>query len=163
MTEQPTPADELRTAASTLREFATDATPGPWRQHDTHLDQYGHTATVLSGSMHDGPSPRGHLRAWLPTMSQESWDETRNVWADAAYIALMHPGVGSALADWLDCEADRLANHLPAWGGARWAETLTPHTPAPVGYQKPDVVHALVEDHFGQALAVARAINGPTE
>lgn len=97
MIEQPTPADELRAAATTLRQLATDATPGPWRQHDTHLDQYSHTATVLSGDRTD-PGPRGHLRAWLPTMSQDSWDNTRNVWADSAYIAAMHPDVGSALA-----------------------------------------------------------------
>lgn len=94
------PADELRTAAEKLRELTTAATPGPWRQHDTHLGPYGHTATVLSGERNTT-----ELRAWLPTMSQESWDETRNVWADASYIALMHPGVGAALADWLDSTA----------------------------------------------------------
>lgn len=92
-----TPADELRAAAETLRGLAADATPGPWRQHDTHLGQYGHTATVLSG---EGTTTE--LRAWLPTMSQESWDETRNVWNDAAYIAAMHPLVGLTLADWLE-------------------------------------------------------------
>lgn len=92
-----TPADELRTAAETLRKLATDATPGPWRQHDTHLGQYGYTATVLSGEGNDTD-----LRAWLPSMSHEPWDETRNAWPDAMYIAAMHPGVGAALADWLE-------------------------------------------------------------
>lgn len=95
-----TPADELRAAAETLRGLATAATPGPWRQHDTHLGQYGYTATVLSGEGHDTD-----LRAWLPSMSQEPWDETRNAWPDAAYIAAMHPGVGAALAAWLEYEA----------------------------------------------------------
>ena len=97
-----TTGDELRAAADKLRKIAESATPGPWRSHDTHLGQYGHTATVLSGDRTDNSDPRGHLRAWLPTMSQESWDETRNVWADAAFIAAMHPGIGAALADLLE-------------------------------------------------------------
>lgn len=95
-----TPAEELRAAAARLRALAADATPGPWRQHDTHLGQYGYTATVLSGKGNDTD-----LRAWLPSMSHEPWDERRNVWSDAAYIAAMHPGVGAALADWLETEA----------------------------------------------------------
>lgn len=97
------PADTLRTAATKLRALATTATAGPWREADTHLGQYGHTATVLSGSGNDTA-----LRAWLPSMSQEPWDETRNVWADAAYIAAMHPGVGLLLAEWLGSVADSL-------------------------------------------------------
>jgi hypothetical protein len=66
--------------------IAKAATAGPWRQHDTHLGQYGHTATVLSGDRNETD-----LRAWLPSMSQESWDEARNVWADAAHIAEWDP------------------------------------------------------------------------
>jgi hypothetical protein len=66
--------------------IAKVATPGPWRQHDTHLGQYGHTATVLSGERNETD-----LRAWLPSMSQESWDEARNVWADAVHIAAWDP------------------------------------------------------------------------
>lgn len=97
MTTDTSPADELRAAADKIRKLAESATPGPWRSHDTHLGQYGHTATVLSGERN-----ATELRAWLPTMSQEPWDETRNVWADAAFIAAMHPGVGTALATWLD-------------------------------------------------------------
>lgn len=95
MTDQSTtdPATRLTAAAAHLRQLSTAATPGPWRQHDTHLGQHGHTATVLSGERNDTD-----LRAWLPSLSQEPWDETRNVWADAAWIALMHPGVGEAIA-----------------------------------------------------------------
>lgn len=96
-----TTADELRTAAETVRRLAEAATPGPWRQHDTHLGQYGYAATVLSGEGNDTD-----LRAWLPSMSQEPWDETRNAWPDAAYIAAMHPGVGAAIAAWLAKLAD---------------------------------------------------------
>lgn len=97
-------ADELRTAATTLRDLAAEATPGPWRDHDTHLGRYGHTATVLSGQGNDTD-----LRAWLPSMSHDSWDKTRNVWNDAAYIATMHPGVGALLAKLLEVEADVVA------------------------------------------------------
>lgn len=122
-----TPADELTAAAEELRRLATAATPGPWRQHDTHLGQYGHTATVLSGERNST-----ELRAWLPTMTHESWDDTRNVWNDAAYIAAMHPGVGLALAKWLD-----------SWTGIDLYEG---------GSLPEDAQHAL---------AVARAINGP--
>lgn len=125
------PADELRAAAETLRDLAKAATPGPWRQHDTHLGQYGHTATVLSGEGNDTD-----LRAWLPTMSQESWDETRNVWADGAYIAVAHPGVGSALADWLDVAAEHCRGHYLCCDNGPCSETAKP------------------------ALAVARALNG---
>lgn len=95
-----TTEQRLRQAADTIRKRAAAATPGPWRQHDTHLGQYGYAATVLSGEGNDTD-----LRAWLPSMSQQPWDEARNVWPDAAWIALMHPGVGEALAAWLDAEA----------------------------------------------------------
>ncbi|MCX4885914.1 hypothetical protein [Streptomyces sp. NBC_00847] len=99
MTNQPTPADELRAAAEKLRTLATAATPGPWRDHDTHLGQYGYAATVLSGEGNDTD-----LRAWLPSMSQTPWDETRNAWPDAAYIAAMHPSVGTELAKLLEAQ-----------------------------------------------------------
>jgi hypothetical protein len=120
-----TPADELRGAAEKLRSLATDATPGPWRQHDTHLGQYGYAATVLSGEGNDTD-----LRAWLPSMSQEPWDETRNVWPDAQYIAAMHPGVGAALAELLETAAEYVADDSPTH-----------------------------PTHLVRALAVARAIN----
>lgn len=121
-----TAAEELAAAAEKLRKLATNATPGPWRQHDTHLGQYGYTATVLSGEGNDTD-----LRAWLPSMSHEPWDETRNACPDAMYIAAMHPGVGVAIASWLD-----------SWTGIDLYEA---------GSLPEDAKHAL---------AVARAING---
>ena len=95
------PAARLREAAALIRKRAADATPGPWRPADTHLGRYGYAATVLSGQ-----GNATDLRAWLPSMSHEPWDETRNVWADATWIALMHPGIGEALATWLEYVAD---------------------------------------------------------
>ncbi|MFF0512456.1 DUF6221 family protein [Streptomyces sp. NPDC004250] len=76
----------LRAQLDEDERVATAATAGPWRAHDTHLGQYGHTATVLSG---EGNAT--DLRAWLPSHSHEPWDETRNVWNDAAHIARHDP------------------------------------------------------------------------
>jgi hypothetical protein len=121
----PSPAEEIRAAAEKLRKLAADATPGPWRQHDTHLGQYGYAATVLSGEGNDTD-----LRAWLPSMSQHPWDETRNVWPDAMYIAAMHPGVGLALAKWLE-----------SFDGIDFTD------------------HGPMSEDLEHALAVARAIN----
>jgi hypothetical protein len=90
METQPNPLTEQQLDEIETR--AAAATPGPWRDHDTHLGQYGYTATVLSGEGNDTD-----LRAWLPTMSQTPWDETRNVWADAAFIAAVNPAVALAL------------------------------------------------------------------
>lgn len=137
MTDQPTPADELRTAAEKLRALATAATPGPWRDHDTHLGQYGYAATVLSGQGNDTD-----LRAWLPSMSQQPWDEARNVWPDAAYIAAMHPSVGTALADLLDY-------------AAQYADLFTQIYTADKGGQPAETEHDAFVRH---AIAVARAL-----
>ncbi|WP_035796393.1 hypothetical protein [Kitasatospora mediocidica] len=97
-----TPAEQLTAAAARVREFAAIATPGPWRPHDTHLGEYGHTATVLTDREELNAT---ELVAWLPTMGHKPWNEDRNVWANSAWMALMHPAVGAALADWLDDEA----------------------------------------------------------
>lgn len=107
-----TPAEELHAAADKLRELSAAATAGPWYQHDTHLNQGGHTATVLTDREDINDN---ELIAWVPTWSHESWDETRNAWNNASYTAAMHPGVGAALADWLDdaaVDAEQIgANH----------------------------------------------------
>lgn len=82
---------------SRIEEAAQRATKGTWRTHDTHLDLGGHTATILVGRGNDT-----ELLAWLPTMSYESWDETRNAWNNAEHIALNDPA--SVLRR---CAADR--------------------------------------------------------
>ncbi|MFF7335406.1 hypothetical protein [Streptomyces sp. NPDC008150] len=83
-----TPADELRAAADRLRNLATAATPGPWTQ--TGIGDYGWTVSSSTSALVD-------------TVDSE---EGR---ADADYIATMHPGVGLALADWLDTAAANAA------------------------------------------------------
>ncbi|MFD8687818.1 hypothetical protein [Streptomyces sp. NPDC059651] len=107
-----TPADELRAAASLLRVAASHATPGPWRTHDTWVDRGGHTATVLT----DRPDINDtELVAWLPTMSNQPWDEARNAWRNAGWMALMSPSVGLAVADWLEASGLLLAAMPPSF------------------------------------------------
>lgn len=83
----------LRRAASVLRERAGNATPGPWE----HVIERAHL--------------RHHDRSRIAGI--ERFREYRNdvdLGADhdtAAYIAMMHPPVALALADWLDDEAVR--------------------------------------------------------
>lgn len=129
MTDTTSAADELRAAAALLREAASHATPGPWRTHDTHLGSAGgHTATVLTDRSDINDT---ELVAWLPTMSHEPWDEARNAWRNAGWMALMHPGVGLAVARWLE-----------SWAGVELSE----HGPMPEDAQ--------------HALAVARQLLG---
>lgn len=103
------PSAILNRAADLIRDTAAAATPGPWFTHDTHLNAGGHTATVLSGVY-----PEGQLRAWLPTWSHEPWDETRNVWNDARWIALMSPAVAPMIEAMLRAAALSWAR----WEGA---------------------------------------------
>ncbi|MFK5691322.1 hypothetical protein ACI3EY_16815 [Ornithinimicrobium sp. LYQ92] len=67
-------ARRLRDAAKVLRKGAEKATCGPWR-----------VVGALVGS------PIGDVTYYADD-------------SDAVYIATMHPGVGLALADWLDDE-----------------------------------------------------------
>lgn len=76
----------LDRAITAREETAQRATQKPWRIHDTHLDHGGHTATVLAGKRNDT-----ELLAWLPTMSHQYWDETRNAWNNAEHIAANDP------------------------------------------------------------------------
>lgn len=90
-----TPADELRTAAATVRQLAEAATPGPWQQ--SGIGDYGWTVNT----------PDSHVA---------ETDDSDLGRADANWIAAMGPNVGLALADWLDQEADRLAaTATPLW------------------------------------------------
>ncbi len=102
-----TPADELATAAETLRTLAKSTTGNeqPWRYAKSSPDSSVRTAT-----------------GWEVAYGQDQ--------ANLRYIAAMHPGVGAALAAWLE-----------SWTGIEMYEA-----------------HALPED-ARHALAVARQIN----
>lgn len=82
MTTRPT--DELRQAAARLLALAADVTPGPWAVHNPN----GYPQAVFGESK--------------DVIFAEVLDELDQPKTHAAYIAVMHPGVGAALADWLD-------------------------------------------------------------
>jgi hypothetical protein len=91
-----TPADELRTAAETLRKLAATATPGPWEGVVDRHQRGEVNASVWADSI-----------GYYVTEQISSGDRHE---VDAAYIAVMHPGVGLLLAEWLMEEALELAN-----------------------------------------------------
>nr|WTC12498.1 hypothetical protein OHA15_33665 [Streptomyces anthocyanicus] len=106
-----TPAHELRTAAQKIRALAKTISTPDERDQVFHAD--GTDVTQGRTGLYDVAT----------TQTTELAD----------YIAVMHPGVGTALADWLDATASTLdANTHPGW-----QETVAPHP-----------------------LAVARTING---
>jgi hypothetical protein len=80
-----TPAEELRTAAETLRKLLAnpELTPGPWISLD-HGDRL----------IYDGPGAEDQPPVYVV-------DEPMSNGANADYIEAVHPGVGAALADWL--------------------------------------------------------------
>lgn len=83
-------AELLRRAAAKLRTYAPHATRGPWTPADDGL--------VWSELIGDPVSGSVELE-------------------DAEYIALMHPPVALALAEWLDAHRDSPCSH--ALGVAR--------------------------------------------
>lgn len=84
--------DTLRRAAALLRERAGKATDGPWT-----TQWYEHYVHIYA--------PNRILSERCPYPYTDAEDE--HGW-DADYMALMHPPVALALADWLDAEADYL-------------------------------------------------------
>ncbi|MFC7983840.1 hypothetical protein [Streptomyces sp. NPDC057336] len=102
-----TPADELRTAAEKIRTHAEGAATGPWT-----VNGWGNIETANS---------EGVAEVW-PLNNRDH---------NAAYVAAMHPGVGTALAKWLE-----------SWVGIDFNE------------------HAAMAGDLAHALAVARQING---
>ena len=76
-------AETLRNAAEVLRERATAATVAPWE------------ASPVDGLV------------WADRLGDPVSGSTLS--EDATYIATVHPGVGLALADWLDYFGDLLA------------------------------------------------------
>lgn len=85
-----TPADELRTAATRLRQLLADPqlTPGPWLSMDR-----GDRLLWNGPGAHDLP-PRYVV------------DEPMSNAANAEWIAAVDPTVGAALANWLESAAE---------------------------------------------------------
>ncbi|MEV4424020.1 hypothetical protein AB0K23_01325 [Streptomyces sp. NPDC049602] len=115
---QPSPADVLRTAAKELRDHASTTSPAPWA-----VNQWGNVETAEHEEM------------------AEVWPLQAPPGDNAAYIALMGPDVGTALADLLD----ETASEVAAAEGTEYE--LLAHEPG---------------NSWTAALAVARAITGDT-
>ena len=120
-----TPTGELRTAAHRLRELAERAT------HEDRTNwSTGHTLGSRSPVVVDDPQ--------TPSVLIETY--AARLEAVNRYIAAMGPGVGLALANWLELHADVIAARTTEDGTGEYAV-------------------AIDGDH---ALAVARAILGGT-
>lgn len=148
MTEPRTPAAELRAAAEKLRKLAAQADDGPWettwREQQYHLDGY------RDGELHPIAEWTYAIATWEPKVREERADCDT---ASADYMAAMHPGVGLALADWLDAEARGIeaVTHL--------AELHDGHIEVSVE-TAPDGRPCYAYSAHQHALAVARALNG---
>lgn len=116
--------NELRAAAAKLREAKEQTSSlGPWRNHQ------------MSVHAEDRPIAMAY-----------------QCYADAAWIALMHPGLAEPLAAWLEEAAETVASHQaqPDYGGwpdFRWC----------MGCQDEECDGL---QNLDKALAVARAIAG---
>ncbi|MEH0442485.1 hypothetical protein QA811_02120 [Streptomyces sp. B21-102] len=113
-----TPADELRAAAAKIRDLTAEATGAPW-------------ATSWSEQQYEVKSPSGidpiaewtyAIATWEPEASEQRAECDT---ADADWIATMHPGVGTALARWLENTATSLtASTHPGWQDLIAADAL---------------------------------------
>ena len=116
-------ADTLKRAVATLREHAerTDQAPADL---DWNVDS---TGLYMDGSAYYSLRPRrNHPTVWR--------GDARS--GTPEYIALMHPPVALALADWLDETAEIVAGYTPEWDA--WAEALFPESFAGWVEQGPD-------------------------
>lgn len=104
-----TPAETLRAAAKVLRERAEAATPGPWGFTDSEA------AASLVNLPDDGMVVMYGGDTPVALCADEFYENEPGEPApvnDAQYIATMHPGMGLALADWLDLTARRFDEGL---------------------------------------------------
>jgi hypothetical protein len=95
-----TPTETLTAAATLLRKQVKAATDGPWIVHQ---------ANGFLRVDNDRDTTR---EAWTVKSGADLAEENRDT---AEYIALMHPDVGLALADWLNdaAEGDDHGEHNP--------------------------------------------------
>jgi len=93
-----TPAELLRAAAAQLRDAATAAeadAPSPWHSQPRHDSDPTSTVSLWAAHsplLHGAAGTRGRTSFVTGPVGR--------------YMALLHPGVGAALADWLDTAAD---------------------------------------------------------
>jgi hypothetical protein len=99
-----TPAETLRAAAKVLRERSEAATSGPWAWEAPSSDNWPTGDQSLYGA-----DDSLVLYGWGYDAS--GIDATA---ADRTYVATMHPGVGLALADWLDSQYSDASEVMPS-------------------------------------------------
>ncbi|MFE1125870.1 hypothetical protein ACFW6R_04390 [Streptomyces albidoflavus] len=98
-----TPADTLRAAAGRLRHLVASLSETGWGNRPWHVEECSDTddmspcpCIVAQGEHRDFDQPQ------QPPVQYVADAETVE---HGAYIAAMHPGVGKALADWLETAA----------------------------------------------------------
>lgn len=106
-----TPAAVLKRAAEHIRALATatyirDEATAPWHVEECDSSEAGDCACIVAQGYHSHP---GAPRTGVSYVADAETPEY------AAFIAALHPGVGVALADWLEAVTSR-ARH----GGAEW-------------------------------------------
>jgi hypothetical protein len=116
-----TPAAELLAAAEKLRSLATAVPTEDWGTRPWHVEECSDTDTmescpciVAQGEYKEFDQPQ------IPPVQYVADAETRE---HAEYIAAMHPGVGLALADWLENMArtvDAVADKYEPDPGSHW-------------------------------------------
>lgn len=135
-TNDTTPAAEIRAAVAKLRKHVKHATDGPWVTSSVWSPRATCTSAVYS---HAHPAGSVESEVVASGRIKSGYGGIREPW-NAEYIALMQPGVGAVLADWLGLEADVIEARAAEDGNYEHAV-------------------ALDGDH---ALAIARQINGIT-
>jgi hypothetical protein len=94
-------ADLLREAAKVLRGRAEAAKPGPWSAADEHGLMPDAWPAWCVSQMRPGYESMSPEDGYVTDVADVHGDD-KTACPDADYIATMHPGVGLALADWLD-------------------------------------------------------------
>lgn len=122
MTAVESPAATLRRAAEKIRKLAAQSTGAPWettwRGQEYHLDGY------RDGDLEPISEWTYAIATWEPEASEQRAEcDTAN----ADYMAAMHPGVGLALAEWLDTVARHCADgYVCCDSGEHRCETVAP-------------------------------------
>jgi hypothetical protein len=132
-----TPAAELRAAAARLRKLVADLgdNRGPW----------------YIANADDHPYPQSIRNVGVPYVVADTYADPPHAPTEAQYICAMHPGVGAALAAWLDRAAHGWESLIMAA-----AQVLDPYDPKQV-----DAATILNSGPYDaqEALTLARLIN----
>ena len=95
-------AELLRRAATKLREHADRAQPGPWLRAADHQRATAYEFPANAVGFWDGEYAR--------QVTYQATGDGSDADNDARYIALMHPPVALAVADWLDVTAANISD-----------------------------------------------------